>query len=77
LNDRYAGPIRTSQGKPPTVERAALITWWKDLEKIQEEIERRDRDTKATVGQVYDSGKPAQSVAPQISGTVKKRKRRG
>lgn len=75
LNEKYDGPIISSQGASPTVDASELIAWWNGLAKRMHEESQKDIDTKETVAAAYSYGREA-TVLPDISGSVKRRRTR-
>ena len=80
LNDHYGGPIKTGRkGSQPIVNRSELIAWWNSLEKL---VEKQAEDQKVrilsekeTLRNLRPYGRTAR-VAPDIGGSVKRRKSR-
>lgn len=76
LNERFDGPIRNhGQGTQPIVTKDELLSWWDTLaQKQQEMAARRDGKALSAEGQ-YPYGRDGQ-VAPEIGGSIKKRRRK-
>jgi hypothetical protein len=82
LNERLGGPIWIAgRGGRPRVDRAELLAWWNRLGEIykanDEAAAESDRDRKAVGDNQYTQGREghADTVAPDISGRVKRRRR--
>ena len=76
LNRRFGGPIKAGgKGRQPVVNRSELIAWWNSLEDQVENQKARIRDTQATLQSRHQYGRTAQ-VAPDLGGSVKRRKSR-
>lgn len=74
LHARIQSPIVFGgQGKPPTVDRAKLLSWWNTLADRLAELESRRRDSKETTRDTYKHGRDG-IVVPDIGGHVKKRR---
>jgi hypothetical protein len=75
LNRHYDGPIRQGrQGAQPVVDHDDLLRWWNSLAEMHDECSARQRDEAATVSARHQHGRGAE-VAPEISGSVKRRRR--
>jgi len=75
LNETYNGPIiKPGQGKQPFADNVKLLEWWNGLEEMVESQASRDRDTKETVKGTHAYGREGE-VVPEISGSVKRRRR--
>jgi hypothetical protein len=76
LNEKFAGPIALpGQGGQPRVSKGKLVSWWNGLEERFQEIEQKEANTEATLQAQHDYGR-AGTVLPDISGHVKKRRRK-
>ena len=76
LNRRFGGPIKAGgKGRQPVVNRSELIAWWNSLEDQVEDQKARIRDKQATLQSRHQYGRAAQ-VAPDLGGSVKRRKSR-
>lgn len=74
-NSQYNGPIVIpKQGAQPKVNKAKLIEWWNGLEAQWNTGYQRGRDAKPTADAQHPYGRGG-TVAPEISGGVKKRRR--
>jgi hypothetical protein len=74
LNRRFGGPIKAGgKGSQPVVNRFELIAWWNSLEEQVEDQKARIRDKQATLQSRHPYGRAAQ-VAPDLGGSVKRRK---
>jgi hypothetical protein len=75
LNEQDDGPIIfTGKGTQPKVEREKFIRWWNGLEDRFAERAARERDRAATISDQYNFGRDA-IVTPEISGSVKRRRK--
>jgi hypothetical protein len=75
LNGEHAGPIIIPrQGSQPKVITAKLVEWWNGLEGRFRELQQRRTDREATAAEQFSYGKDG-TVAPGISGGVKKRRK--
>jgi hypothetical protein len=79
MNQQHKGPIRLRKGKgtQPSVEKAALLTWWNGLRehydaRTDEENEEAQSAT-LTVNESYQHGKSG-TVVPGIGGSEKQRR---
>lgn len=76
LNGRLEGPIvNKGRGTKPMVLEEVLVNWWNRLAVQQEELANRKLGNKLSAEIQYDYGHDA-TVAPEISGSVKNRRRR-
>jgi hypothetical protein len=76
LNGSFKGPlIVEGPGSPPKVDGKELVEWWNGLESDWEERKQHEADARETAAEQYPHGRDG-TVAPEISGHVKKRKRR-
>lgn len=82
LNEQHNGPIRlgSGKGKQPTVDKAALRTWWNEL---REHFDARSKEAEAeaeaarlTASDTHGFGKTG-TVSPGIGGSVKRTRRDG
>jgi hypothetical protein len=77
LNKSMGGPIKTGgRGAQPQVDKAKLLAWWCDLDRLHEEQQQRRQDSAATVENRHNYGRNGE-VVPDISGGVKRRRRAG
>jgi hypothetical protein len=75
LNDRLVGPIiNRGKGTQPMVYQDALLEWWNKLAIQAQEFENRREGTRLAVEAQHEYGR-AGTVAPEIGGGVKKRRR--
>jgi len=75
LNDRFDGPIKNSgAGTRPMVWREDLITWWDRLVMKQQELANQREGARLSAGAHYSYSRDG-TVAPEIGGSVKKRRR--
>jgi hypothetical protein len=75
LNVQYGGPIVIPrQGAQPKVDKAKLVAWWNGLEAQWTVGYQRARDAKPTTDAQHPYGRNG-TLAPEISGGVRKRRR--
>jgi hypothetical protein len=75
LNEAYNGPImKPGQGKQPIVDKAKLLEWWNNLEKLVESQMDQERDARLSVQDTHAYGRGGE-VVPEISGQVKNRRK--
>lgn len=76
LNARRDGPIKNrGVGKSPMVYRDELIEWWNKMEIQGQESWNRSEGAKLSGEAQYNFGREG-TVAPEIGGTVKRRRKR-
>ena len=76
LNTRFEGPIiLPSKGGQPKANKDKLLNWWNGLEERFRQMEQKQTDTEATLQAEYSYARD-EKVLPNISGHVKKRRRK-
>jgi hypothetical protein len=74
LNERMNGPIvNNGQGKQPMVYEEKLIEWWNNLAELHEELENKEENARLSAQSQHNFGRDG-TVAPEIGGSVKKRR---
>ena len=79
LNEQHNGPIRRPQGKgtQPSVEKAALMTWWNGLKEHfdvrSDDAEAEAKSARLTVADSHNFGASG-TVVPGIDGSVKRKR---
>jgi hypothetical protein len=77
LNDRLEGPIANKgPGTPPMVYREKLLEWWNKLAIQQQEIANQREGARLSAEAQHNYAREG-TVAPEIGGSVKKRRRDG
>ena len=75
LNERYNGPIpKPTKGKQPIVRKDLLLEWWNRLAVMEQELASRREGGKLAAEAQYNYGREGR-VAPEISGSEKKRRK--
>ncbi len=76
LNKTFNGPlVLPKRGGQPKADRAKLLEWWNSLEERFRESQQRQIDTQATLKARHNYGRD-ETVLPDISGHIKKRRRK-
>ena len=74
LNERLAGPIASNgKGRSPMVDRAKLLEWWDQLDRKYQQSDNEQRGRRLSGESNHKYGRDGE-VAPEISGSVKKRR---
>jgi hypothetical protein len=76
LNKRFEGPIKNNgKGTKPLVYSDELLAWWDTLAAKQQELANQRDGRQLSAERQHNYGREGQ-VAPEIAGSVKKRRRR-
>ena len=80
LNRRFGGPIKVAgKGSQPIVNRFELIAWWNSLETLVEKQAKDQKERALSKKEIERNLRPygrTARVAPDIGGSVKRRKSR-
>lgn len=76
LNGHFDGPIpKPTQGRQPVVDRDKLLDWWNNLAAVEQDRSNQRAGRRLSGESEHAYGKSG-TVAPEISGRVKKRRQR-